>query len=101
MPVGIAITLEFGVPPPADGMALDVNGRWLPAESTVVIDPGHWERRSWYSVPPERTFISCMPRQMPRVGRQSSQDKRARERSHTSRQGSERRPVGGAAARRS
>ncbi len=40
VPVGIAITLEFGVPPPADGMALDVDGRWLPAERTVVINPG-------------------------------------------------------------
>ena len=40
VPVGIAITLEFGAPPPTDGMALDVNGRWLPAERTVVINPG-------------------------------------------------------------
>jgi hypothetical protein len=40
VPVGIAVTLEFGVPPPADDMALDVNGRWLPVERTVVINPG-------------------------------------------------------------
>jgi hypothetical protein len=40
VPVGIAVTLEFGVPPPADDMALAVNGRWLPAERTVVINAG-------------------------------------------------------------
>jgi hypothetical protein len=39
VPAGTAITLEFATTTPGDDMSLAVDGRWLPAERTVVVDP--------------------------------------------------------------
>ncbi len=39
VPAGTAITLEFAATTPGDDMSLAVDGRWLPAERTVVVDP--------------------------------------------------------------
>jgi 4-amino-4-deoxy-L-arabinose transferase-like glycosyltransferase len=37
--IGDVITLEFAAVSPADAMTIAVNGRWLPAERTVVVNP--------------------------------------------------------------
>ena len=39
VPTGTAITLEFAAATPGDALALAVDGRWLPAERTVVVNP--------------------------------------------------------------
>jgi hypothetical protein len=36
---GATTTLEFTEPSPTGGLTLGVNGRWLPAERTVVVNP--------------------------------------------------------------
>jgi 4-amino-4-deoxy-L-arabinose transferase-like glycosyltransferase len=38
VPSGLTVTLQFAAPSPAEGMSLAVNGRWLPAERTVVVN---------------------------------------------------------------
>ena len=41
VPAGTAVTLEFGATTPGDSMSLAVDGRWLPAERTVVVASDH------------------------------------------------------------
>jgi hypothetical protein len=37
---GSTVTLQFATPSPAADDSLDINGQWIPAESTVVVEPG-------------------------------------------------------------
>jgi hypothetical protein len=39
VPAGTFITLEFASPAPGDARTFAVDGRWLPAERTVVVNP--------------------------------------------------------------